>query len=108
MSVDLDRLAKRGEHLRRNLVGQGWALEILEQDHELIATKARDRIAGAKRLAQSLAHFREQEIARSMAQSVIHDLDAIQIHEQHCVGSAATLGARVRLPQAIHEQRAVG
>jgi hypothetical protein len=80
----------------------------LQEDGELIATQARNRLVRAHARPERARDAHEQGIADGMAEAVVHDLEAIQIHEQN--GTALlrlAAPARQRRRQPINEQRAV-
>ena len=93
-----DADAHRREHLRRldgeRLVhraigalgdGDGVVLghELVAQDHELVAAEAGDGVARAKRIAQPLRQRHQQAVAGAVAEAVVHDLEVVDVAEQH-------------------------
>ena len=75
----------------------------LEQDAELIAAQARERIAPAYLGLQQRAHLPEQGIAGAVAAGVVDDLELIQVQVAQRVGGFARLGALQRPLHAVLE-----
>src|SRR5204862_6313020 len=62
-------------------------------DGECVATKARDRVGRAQRLAKTAADLDQQLIAEVMAERVVDLLEAIEIHHDHAAERGVSLRA---------------
>ena len=78
----------------------------LDQDGELVAADAGDRVADAHARPQPLAHRHEQPVAGIVAEAVVHRLEVVEVDEQHGHRLVAPLLERV--VEAVAEQRPVG
>ena len=56
---------------------------VFHEQHELVTTDARDRVAIARDAKQSQRCFLEHAVPRGMTQGVIHRFEAVQVNEQH-------------------------
>jgi hypothetical protein len=79
----------------------------VEQQGELVAAQSRQGVAQSTRLDEALGNGLEQLVARVVAETVVHLLEAVQIDEQHRERGARAGRAGERLLQAIAEERAV-
>ena len=83
-------------------------LQVLDQDREVVASQARDRVARPHDPAQHGRQLHQQPVAGGVAQALVDELEAVEVHEQH--GAAllrAPAPAGQRAAQAVHEERAV-
>ena len=80
-----------------------------EQDGELVAAEPGDGVARAQRRDERPAICDQQLVAGQVAEAVVDDLEAVEVEEEDG-GQPLRLAARAldRLPQPVHEQRAVG
>ncbi len=81
---------------------------VLEEEGELVSAQPRHGVAGPDASEQPLAHRHEQPVAHRMAQALVDVLEAVHVEEED--GEAQVrlaLQERHRLPQPVHEQRAV-
>lgn len=69
-------------HAPRDVAGRLHVLDVLEQDHELIAAEPDERIARAQTALQAPSDLDEHEIADNVPQAIVDGLEAIQIQEQ--------------------------
>ena len=67
-----------------------------QQDRELVATEARDDVAGAQRIAHAVGDGDQQLVAGGVAQAVVDQLEVVEIEEQH-----DRLHARVRRASSV-------
>jgi hypothetical protein len=83
-------------------------LEVGEDDHELVAALARDGVHLAHARDQAPRDVLQDEVARVVAERVVHDLEAVEVQEQH--RDVALLAARGhdRLVQAVLHEAPVG
>ena len=80
-----------------------------QQDGELIAAEAGERILRIEVAAQPAAEREQHAVADDETEALVHVLEAVDVDEQHggAVGLAFA-GAGDGALQAIHEQLAVG
>ena len=90
---ELDRLADVGD--------------VFAHDHELVAAEARDGVGRADRRRQPARHLDEQLVADHVAEPVVHELEAVEVEEQHGDVAVGALGARQRVREAVDEQQPV-
>ena len=83
------------------------ALQVGEDESELVAAKPRDRIAGAQAGAQTLAELAQQLVAARVADGVVDLLEPVEVHQQHSHGRVRALCVRERLCDAVVEEPAV-
>lgn len=62
--------------------GAAGIADILQQDRELIASQARHHVARPEVAAEPRGNGHEQLICHPVAQAVVQQLEAIQVHEQ--------------------------
>ena len=104
---DLQRQRDRVEHLLRDLRRGVGRLQIGQQDGELVAAHARDRVLLAQRRLQPRGDRFQQLVAGRMAERVVDDLEAIEIEKHHRQRMLHAPRVRERDRQAIAEQPAV-
>ena len=80
---------------------------VLQQQAELVAAQAPQRIAGAHPLVHHLAELPQQLVACQVAAGVVDLLEAVQIQEAHGMLGAAVGGARHRADEPLLEFGAV-
>ncbi len=109
-TTHMERLAVLGErifleivdHLLAKLLGTA-SFNVLQKNHKLIATHTCNQISGANRVAKSLGHLGENQIATPMTESVVDVLKLVEINKQH---RAKVLWAE--LFQALEEVTPIG
>ena len=57
--------------------------EVFAQHHELVAAEPRNRVLAANGRAESAAHGDEEFVARLVTEAVVHQLEAVEVDEQH-------------------------
>jgi hypothetical protein len=82
--------------------------QVGEHHGELVAADARHRVCGAHHALHALRHLAKQRVARRVAEPVVHQLEVVQVDEQHAEQGALALRLRDHLLEAVGEQRAVG
>ena len=89
-----------------HLVGRG---EALDEHRELVAAEARQHVARSQ-LGMEPDRDRPQElVADEVAEAVVHELEAVEVDEEHGVSRAARAdGAGDRVLQQLAEQPPVG
>ena len=83
-------------------VGRG-----LEQDRELVAADARDRVAARGRGCEPRADRREQPVARDVAERVVDGLEVVEVEHQHGNRRLRRVVALERVHDAAAEEGAV-
>ena len=111
-----DRLQDAPGHL-------GHVLEMLdigEHDGELVPPQARHQRGGAVLLGarqavalpdaaqQAVRHVLQQAVPDSVPQGVVHQLEAVQVEEEHREHPIVAVGEHQRLLQLLQEEAAVG
>ena len=84
------------------------AAEVLEQQRELVAAKAGDRVHRSQHSAQPPGQTGEHGVADAMTEGVVDVLELVDIHEQHGDHRAGAPSAIQRHPEPVQEQRPVG
>ncbi len=102
---------ERAPQLGREAVGDatdvGEAGDALEQDHELVAAEAGDRVAGAQCRRQALGRGHQQLVAGAVAERVVDDLEVVDVTEQDREPAAGLAPALERGGQHAVEPRPV-
>ena len=96
------------EQAARHLAGGGGLVEAGQQDAELIAVPARDRVMGARGEAQTLGDFHQQGVTDRVAVTTVDVFEAIEVEKQHRQQVAVAACRRDRLGESIGEQLTVG
>jgi hypothetical protein len=96
------------EHFARDPRGVLRVADLRDQDHELIASDACQRVLFTDRGAQPLRALPQQLVAHRTAQAVVDGLEAVEVEEQHGAGPLLSLGARKRLRETVEQERPVG
>ena len=78
-----------------------------QQHHELVATEARDGVGLPQAALQAARDGTQQLVAGGMAEGVVHQLEVVEVDEQHHQVQAEALALAQRLRKAIAEQLAV-
>ncbi|HJU38097.1 MAG TPA: PAS domain S-box protein, partial [Tahibacter sp.] len=85
MTVDLERLGERGEHLPRDDLGRGRVARGRRQHGEFVAAVAREHAAVAEARREAFGDGDQQAVAGGMAEAVVDELEAVEIEKQHRV-----------------------
>ena len=83
-------------------------IQLFQQHHEFITSKARNGIFFAHTIYQTARGFHQQQIANIVAMFIIERLKVIQIQEHQRAVMAAALAGRHGLPQTVNQQATVG
>jgi hypothetical protein len=76
--------ARRAHRARARRVPRPFlAVDLFDQDRELIATQARDCIARAHGRDDAAPGFDQQFVADRVADRVVDQLEAVEVEEQH-------------------------
>src|SRR5215218_884899 len=85
------------------------AFDVLDEHDELVAPEAGQGILRAQAVLEALGDEREEQVPRLVSQRVVYNLELIEVREQHRhLPVLLTPGALEGLPQAVHEELAVG
>ena len=116
--VDNEGFVERVEHALRHVGRVLGTADVLDDDGELVATQARQRVRlgalvrhridVAQALRERTPHMLEQAVADLVPEIVVDHLEAVEVEEHQGHHLAAALRARHRLAQPVAEQRAVG
>ena len=84
-------------------------LDVVEDDHELVATEATDRILRARGRQEGFGHGDERVVADAVAVGVVEHLEVVEIDDghRHSAGAAA-LEPRQHVGEAVEDRDAVG
>ena len=63
--------------------GLGIVVEVLQDDHELVATPSAEGVARAHGVAEPLPHGLQDLVADVVRQRVVDPLEVVEVHEQH-------------------------
>ena len=101
------RAAPALQHAVRRVGGLLDAVDVLEQQRELVAAEARRGVGRADARGQALRHLDEHLVAGGVPQAVVDRLEVVEVEEDH--GHALALAARAgdRMADALGEQGAV-
>jgi diguanylate cyclase (GGDEF)-like protein len=86
----------------------GRAVGALDQDRELVAAQAGDRVRRARTRQEPLGRADQQPVTFGMAEGVVHGLEVVEVDEQHGDLVPAPAGDGERVAHPVPEQRAVG
>ena len=83
VTVDLERHREDLAEPVAKGSSRGRIADVGHEVRELVAAEARDEFFGLHRLAQSLHHLLQQEIAHRMAERIVHILDIVDVEIEH-------------------------
>ena len=104
---DVERLRERVEDLPRHAGHRLRADDLGEQDAELVAADARDRVGRAQRGLQPPRDVGEQAIAERVPEAVVHELEVIEVEVHHREADAVAPRVREAVHEAVAEEQAV-
>ena len=81
----------------------GVGLEVLGEDHELVAAEPRDGVRVAQHLGEALGDGDQQVVADGVAEVVVDRLEAVEVDEQQRDRPVRAAQARDRLARAVHQ-----
>ena len=105
--LDLERRSDGFLKLLRDAIEHRGIIEILDDDHELVASQPRQQVGFAQGLRQRGGDALEQLVADAMPQSIVDVLETVEIDEHHADPSAAALGLCDRLGEPLLQQQSV-
>ena len=100
----MDRLAD----LPRDLGGVLLGADARDEQRELVAAEARDRVALADVLLDPLGDLAQQLVADRVAERVVDDLEAVEVEEEDGQPLVVPVGLGHGERQAVVEEQAVG
>ena len=80
----------------------------LEQDDELVAAEARQRVARTHHAAQPLADDAQELVAHLMAEIVVDHLEAVDVTEEHGDLAPGSVRLEQRMVDVVKQQPSVG
>ena len=92
----------------QGLLAFGEAGQFADQQHELVAAQAADRVVLAQALGQAAGDLDQQAVAGGVAPAVVDRLEIVEIEIAHGQQVAAPVGLGDGLLQAVGEQQPVG
>jgi hypothetical protein len=110
MHIDAEQPHRRPHHIDGALAdadGLCTCHRSIDQDHEFIASEAGRGVDRAHRTLEALRHLTQEIIAGAVAEGVVDELEAVEIHHQQPELVSLTVRLRDRLGDAIIEQQAV-
>ena len=102
LALEVERRAEGGQHPLGD-AARGLAVRLLQQDRELVATEAGDRVLRSHDPAQPLGNRRQQLVAGRVAEAVVDGLEVVQV-EEHDGQRATRALAGHGMRQAVREQ----
>ena len=87
--------------------GPRSAVEVGQQEQELVAAEPRDHVGLARADAEAIRQLDQQLIAGVMPEGVVHELEVVEVQEQHADPQVEAPRARQRALEHLLEQRAV-
>jgi hypothetical protein len=79
----------------------------VEQEAELVAAEARDRVARAEGLLEPACDGGQKLVARIVSEAVVHPLEAIEVDDEHAERRPRARRVRDRLVEPVAEERPV-
>ena len=89
----------------RGIVSRGHALQ---QDHELVAAEARERVTGPDGATETVPDDPQDLVADLMAEGVVDDLEAVDVAEEKRHPTPGAVGLQQRVIEVVEEQAPVG
>ena len=87
---------ERRQHVVGDAAGRraGVAVEVGEQEHELVAAVAGEQVGGAAAAGEARGDLAQQLVARGVAERVVDDLEVVEVDVEHRGGEVVAAGAR--------------
>ena len=109
LAVDVERtLEGRRGRAPATSAASVESVDAVEQDGELVAAEAGDRVGRAHRRLQPPRDLLEDGVAGRVAEAVVDRLEVVEVDEHDADRGAAAQRAHDRVLDAVGEQRAVG
>ena len=97
LALDHDRRVERGGDAVGDAGRDGLVVDARQEDRELVAAEAGDRVAGAQRVAQPLGDDDQQLVAGGVPERVVDDLELVEVDEEHGGGAGPSASASFSL-----------
>jgi hypothetical protein len=94
VSLDIERLRNRAQHLLRDDRSGIASGKLLQDDRKFVAADARDGVAFADRLLQTPRDLPQELVADRMSERVVDDFEVVEVEEQHRQHRTAPLSQR--------------
>ncbi len=82
--------------------------QILDDDGELVAAPSGQGVLRPQEGTQALGHLHQHGVADQVPDGIVDQLEPIEIEKEHCHEGVPAIEATQRVPQPIHEHRAIG
>ena len=107
-AVDLHRLPEERLHALGHEFDVAGPVDTIEENGELVATQSCEHVAGAEAGRQLVRDRRQQLVSNQVAETVVHQLEAIDVDKQHRIPIVAhSLRTPEHAPELLHEGGAV-
>ena len=74
------------------------------QDHEFVAAVTRDNIGTAAILLENVAHALQYHVAFEVAVEIVHELEAVEVHQDEREGTVCARGTLPFLRKRFHQE----
>ena len=115
VAVEVERGPQGLHHAGRHPLGFPHAADRTQQDAELVRAETAHGVGGARGAQQALSDLAEQEVARRVAEALVHHLEPVEVEQDqgdpsgHPAMAAAVAGRRLQLlGERIQQHRPVG
>ena len=99
--------SQRGEDLLGHERGVGRVPRLGQEDRELVAPEARDRVHRAEQSPQPLRELLQQKVAELVAEGVVDLLEPVEVHGEERERRIAPPDAADRVIEAVAQQHAI-
>ena len=106
-TTDLDNAREVLEEALRDAYRESFG-RLVEQERELVAAEASQRVCGPDRLRETRRNHLQQLVAGAVTERVVDLLEAVEVDEENRETISGTRGARERLLEPVAEERTVG
>ncbi len=103
-----ERLAERPDDAVGGRLDRGGVRDVADEQRELVPAEPRGGVGVADQAGQPHRGGHQQLVADAVAHRVVHDLEVVQVHEQHAGGRAVAPGRGELLRDPVLEQQPVG
>ncbi len=108
MTAHEPRLTEALEDALGDFQGTAAALDGRQEQHELVAADARDRVTLPDKLRQLGADQAQQRVPFQVTGRIVHDLEPVEVEEHYRHHLPLPFRLRQRHVEAVHQQRPVG
>ena len=107
VSVDVQRLGERLDDALPEDLRCRRVFLVRDQDGELVAAEAGRRLGAAQALADALRGLDQEPVAGEVAEAVVHELELVDVEEEHRDLAVGPLRPRERVVESIDEEGAI-